>query len=203
MVPLQQQAEVAIALCTEQEFGAILAQAIMFRGHALAHQRPATKGIALMREGLDAQFAGGASLFRQLFLSYLAEAYATARQFDEGLTAVAEAFVWMERTGERFQAAELYRQKGDLLLRRASVEVPPDIEAEAEQCYRKSIDIARQQEARLYELKAATSLSRLWSKQGRKAEARKTLADTCGWFTEGFDTADLKDAKALLEELNA
>ena len=155
-----------------------------------------------MREGLDAQFAGGASLFRHVFLSYLAEAYQTAGQFDDGLTAVAEAFVWMERTGERFQAAELYRQKGDLLLRRAGVEALPDIEAEAERCYRKSIETARQQEARFYELKAATNLSRLWSKQGRKAEARNALAETYRWFSEGLDTRDLKEARALLAELS-
>jgi predicted ATPase len=103
------------------------------------------------------------------------------------------------RGGERgVEAAELYKIKGELLLMRVN---PPD-EAEAERCFRTAIDIARRQKARWCELRATTSLARLLKRQGKRDEARAMLAQIYGWFTEGFDTADLKDAKALLDELN-
>jgi adenylate cyclase len=92
--------------------------------------------------------------------------------------------------------------KGALVLGRSGVEAPSDVQTEAEECFRKSIEIARQQETRSFELRAMTSLSRLWMQQGKKAEARQALAEIYGWFSEGFDTADLKDAKALLEQLS-
>ena len=115
---------------------------------------------------------------------------------------MAEAIAIMERTGERHNEAELHRLKGDLILRGSGVEAQPGIQTEAEECFRKSIEIARQQEARLFELKAVTSLSRLWKQQGKKAEARQALAEIYGWFSEGFDTKDLIDAKLLIEQLS-
>ena len=115
---------------------------------------------------------------------------------------MAEATAIMERTGECLDEARLLRLKGDLALRRSGVEAEPGVQTEAEECFRKSIEIARQQEARSFELRAVTSLSRLWKQQGKKAEARQALAEIYGWFSEGFDTADLKDAKALLEQLS-
>jgi predicted ATPase len=200
---LQQHAEAAVAVCREQGFESILAQATIHRGYALALQGQTEEGIALMRGGLDAQLATGASIFRPGFLCFLAEAYGIAGRFEEGLAAVAEATAIVEKTDERHDEARLYRLKGDLILRRSCIGAELGVQTESEECFRKSIEIARQQEARSFELRAVTSLSRLWKQQGKKAEARQMLAEIYGWFTEGFDTADLKDAKALLEELNS
>jgi predicted ATPase len=199
---LQQQAEAAIAVCREQGFASILAQATMWRGYALAQQGQTEEGIALMRGGLDAQLATGASLFRPLFLCFLAEACGTAGRFEEGLAAVAEAIAIMGKTDERYYEAELHRLNGDLVLRRSGVEAEPSVQTEAEECFRKSIEIARQQEARSFELRVVTSLSRLWKQQGKKEQARQMLAEIYGWFSEGFDTKDLKEAKALIEQLS-
>ncbi len=156
----------------------------------------------MIRGGLDAQLATGASLFRPLFLCFLAEACGTAGRFEEGLAAVSEAIAIVGKTDERYSEAELHRLKGDLVLRSSGVEAEPGVQTEAEECFRKSIEIARQQEARSYELKAVTSLSRLWKQQGKKAEARQALAEIYGWFSEGFETQDLIDAKELIEQLS-
>ncbi len=199
---LQQHAEAAIAVCREQGFGSILAQATIHRGYALAQQGQAEEGIALMRGGLDAQLATGASLFRPTFLASLAEACGTAGRFEEGLAAVAEAIAIAEKTDERHDEAKMHRLKGDLIFRRSCVEAQPGVQAETEEYFRKSIEIARQQEARSLELKAVMSLSQLWAKQGKKAEARQTLAEIYGWFNEGFDTKDLMEAKTLIEQLS-
>ena len=155
-----------------------------------------------MRAGLDAQLATGAGLFRPWYFCYLAEACATAGRFEEALAAVAEAIAIAERTGERHNEAELHRLKGELILRSPGVEAPPGVQTEVEECFRKSIEIARQQEARSFELKAVISLSRLLKQQGKKAEARQALAEICGWFSEGFDTKDLIDAGVLIEQLS-
>jgi predicted ATPase len=198
----QQQAEAAIAICREQGFGSLLAQATMYRGNALAHQGQTEEGIAQIREGLDAQLATGASLFRPWFLCFLTEACGTAGGFEEGLAAVAEAIAIVGKTGERYNEAELHRLKGDLVLRRSDVEAKPGIQTEAEECFRNSIEIARQQEARFFELRAVTSLSRLWEQQGKKEQARQMLAEIYGWFNEGVDTKDLMEAKTLIEQLS-
>jgi predicted ATPase len=123
-----------------------------------------------------------------------ARACEIAEQVEEGLTLLNDALQIVERTGERWFAAELNRLKGQLLLRQGHAEA-------AEEFYRKARGIAVEQEAKLWELRAATSLARLWDEQGRRTEARDLLAPIYGWFTEGFDTPDLKDAKALLDEL--
>ena len=102
----------------------------------------------------------------------------------------------MDTTGERWYEPELYRLKGELLLAHAMGH-----DTEAETCFRQALDIARRQQAKSWELRAALSLSRLWQRQGKRDEARELLAEVYGWFTEGFDTADLQEAKALLEEL--
>src|SRR6516165_819566 len=127
-------------------------------------------------------------------IALLARAYEIAGQIEEGLTQLDDALQIVERTGERWLDAELYRQRGQLLLRQGHSEA-------AEELYRKALSIAREQEAKLWELRAAMSLARLRRDQGRKAEARDLLAPTYGWFTEGFDIPDLKDAKTLLDEL--
>jgi predicted ATPase len=139
--------------------------------------------------------AAGVELGRPHFLALFAEAYGQVGQTEAGLTAVAEALAAVHNTGERWWEAELHRLQGELLLRRAS----PTEEGEA--CFRQALEMARQQQEKSLELRAATSLSRLWQREGKRAEAYALLAPIYGWFTEGFDTADLQAAKALLEEL--
>jgi predicted ATPase len=132
------------------------------------------------------------------YLVLLAEAYGQAGQAEEGLRLLTEALAHMDTTGERNYAVEVYWLKGELLLRQAI----PD-EAQAETCLHQGLDIARHQQTKSWELRAALSLSRLWQRQGKHAEARQMLAEIYGWFTEGFDTVDLQEARALLEELQA
>jgi predicted ATPase len=136
----------------------------------------------------------GAEIFVPHHLALLAGAYEIGGQIEEALTLLDEAWEIVERTGERWLAAELHRQKGQLLLRQGHPEV-------AEGLYRKALSIAEEQEAKLWELRAAASLAQLCRDQGRRAEARDLLAPVYSWFTEGFDTQDLKEAKALLDGL--
>jgi predicted ATPase len=154
------------------------------------------EGLAQFRQGLAAWRAMGAGLTVSYYLALLAEVYGHAGQAEEGLRLLAEALAHVDTTGERFYAAEVYRLKGELWLRQAT----PD-EAQAETCWHQALDIARHQQAKSWELRAALSLSRLWQQQGKRDEARDLLAPIYGWFTEGFDTADLQEAKALLEAL--
>ena len=128
------------------------------------------------------------------YIALLAAACEISGQIEEAATLLDEALQIMERTGERWFAAELNRHKGQLLLRQGQAEA-------AEELYRKALSIAREQDAKLWELQAAASFARLWRDQGRRGEARDPLAPVYGWFTEGFDTPDLKEAKALLGEL--
>jgi predicted ATPase len=165
-------------------------------GWALAEQGQKEGGIAQLRQGLAAYRATGAEMKRPCFLAMLAEACEKGGEAEEGLNALAEALALVDKTGERWWEAELHRLKGELLRRRAS----PTEEVEA--CFHQALDIARRQQAKSLELRAAMSLSRLWQQQGQRADARELLAPIHGWFTEGFDTADLQEAKALLEELS-
>jgi predicted ATPase len=146
-----------------------------------------------MREGMNAIWASGMEVQAPYQLAQLAEAYGRMGDMREGLGCIGEAFARAEETGERWYDAELSRLKGDLL----AAESP----ASAEACFRQAIEVAQGQQAKLWELRAAVSLARLWLDQGKHAEALDLLAPVYGWFTEGFDTADLKDAKALLDEL--
>jgi predicted ATPase len=193
----QERAEAAMTLSTEQGFPFWLAMGTILRGGALAEQGQATDGITQMRQGLAVFQATGAEVGRPYFLALLAEAYGRGGQVEEGLCALAEALAAVEKTGERFYEAELHRLTGELLLARA---VANQVEAEA--CFRQALDIARRQSAKSLELRAAMSLSRLWQHQGERDEARQLLPEIYGWFTEGFDTADLQEAKALLDELS-
>ena len=149
-----------------------------------------------MQQGLAAWRATGAEAVTPYILALLAEVYAKAGQREAGFTRLAEALAVVNATGERRWEAELYRLKGEGLLAHTTGH-----DTEAETCFRQALDIARHQEAKSLELRAAVSLSRLWQHQGKRVEARKLLAPVYGWFTEGFDTADLQEAKALLEEL--
>jgi DNA-binding SARP family transcriptional activator/predicted ATPase len=168
--------------------------ATSYRGEALSMLGEVEEGLDQQREGLAGHESLGRRLYKTGALRSLAEAQARAGYLDEGLATLAEALTLLEETGERHWEAELYRLHGELLLARED-------EAEAELSMQKAIEVARRQSAKSWELRATTNLCRLWKKQGKREEARLTLAQIYNWFTEGFDTTDLKEAKALLEEL--
>ena len=133
----------------------------------------------------------------------LAAAYAKVGRGEEGLSVVAEALALVDKNGQRLNEAELVRLKGELTLKQSGVRGPEsEVQKEAEACFHKAIAVARKQNAKSWELRASTGLARLWQQQGRKREAHEMLAEIYGWFTEGFDTKDLQDAKALLDELS-
>jgi len=194
----QARAEAVMALAREQGFVQRLAGGTILRGSALAMQGAALEGVAEMQQGLAAYRGIGAGLGLTHYLALLAEAYAQAGQTAAGLAVVAEALGVVDKDGERFCEAELYRLQGEL---RWAQEGTGPKAAEAEAYFRRALDVARRQEAKSLELRAAMSLSRLWLQQGRRDAARELLAPIYGWFTEGFDTADLQEAKALLEKL--
>ena len=193
---VHEQAEAAIALSTEQGFPFWAAWGTILRGWALAMQGQGEEGIAQVRQGIAAWRATGAALFVPYFCTLLADVCAHLGHTEDGLQALAEAHTLVEQQEERWWEAEVYRLRGVLLLRQ-----PGTPQAEAETCLQRALDVARRQEAKSLELRAAMSLARLWQQQGRHAEARDLLAPIYGWFTEGFDTADLQEAKALLEAL--
>jgi predicted ATPase len=193
---VRQHAEELIGLSTEQGFPNWLAIGTILRGWALTAQGKGAGGISQMRQGLVARRAMGAELRRPYFLALLAEAYGKAGQPEEGLTVLVEALAIVDKTEERNWEAELHRRKGELLLIKQGQKV-----GEAQECFRQALDTARRQQAKSLELRAAMSLSRVWQQQGKQEEAHQLLAEIYGWFTEGFDTADLKEAKVLLEQL--
>jgi len=167
-----------------------------FRAQALAFLGQLDEAIAGMRTVLDAIRAAGLEWGSSIRLGVLAEALGNAGQVEAGLAVVAEAQAFVARTGERWAEAEVLRIKGDLLLAHPTLDY-----ARAEEAFREALEVAQRQSARSWELRAATSLARLWQRTGRKGEARALLQPVYDWFTEGFDTQSLKDAKALLEEL--
>jgi class 3 adenylate cyclase/predicted ATPase len=192
----QEPADAVITLSTEQEFAVYLAWGTMLRGWALAAQGQREEGMAQMSQGLAAWRATGAEVFRPYYLALLAETYGAGGQPEEGLRLLVEALVVVNSRGERFWEAELYRHRWELTLACSA-----EKQAEAETCFRQALDVARRQQAKSLELRAATSLSRLWQRQGKRDEAGQLLTEVYCWFTEGFDTADLQEAKALLAEL--
>jgi predicted ATPase len=192
----QDRADAAITLATAQDFPNWRAFGTVLRGWALAHQGQAQEGSAQISQGLRAWRATGAEIQRPHFLALLAEAYGMMGQPEAGLTALTEALTLVDTTGERYYAAEIYRLKGVLLFQQHA-----DNQAEAATCFQHAISIAQNQSAKSWELRVATSLARLWHQQGKRQEAHDLLAPVYNWFTEGFDTADLMDAKALLDEL--
>jgi predicted ATPase len=186
----------AITVVTEQQVALVLAVGPILRGWALAMQGQGAEGLTQICQGLDAYQATGAAFQRPHFLSMLAEVHWSLGQPEAGLTALSEALALVETTGERYYAAELHRLQGELLLQHAAPEV-----SHAETCFQQALDMARCQQAKSLELRAAMSLGRLWQRQGKRDAARELLTPIYGWFTEGFDTADLQEARALLEEL--
>jgi class 3 adenylate cyclase/predicted ATPase len=208
-----ERAEAAIALCNEQGFAFYWAMANVVRGWVLAAQPPPEEGIGQTLRGLTAWRDTGAVILVPTFLALLAESYGIAGQPEEGLTVLDEALDITEANGECWWKAELYRLKGELCLikaiRTGNVGSDPGAPSsgavaaqQAEICFRQSLDGARGQQAKALELRAAMSLSRLWQRRGQQTEARQLLAPVYGWFTEGFDTADLQEARELLEDLS-
>jgi predicted ATPase len=189
-------AEAAYTLATEHGFPYWVASAMIRQGEALVIQGQSQEGIVLIERGITARWATGSKLATSSQGVRLAEAYGKAGQVHKGLSALGEVLAWIDKTGERLCEAELHRLKGALLLQQSS-----DNQAETETCFHKAIAIAQSQSAKSWELRAATSLAKLWQSQGKRQEAYDLLAPVYGWFTEGFDTADLKDARALLDEL--
>jgi predicted ATPase len=187
-------ADQLVAVAIEQGFPHWRAQGTMYRGWVKVKNGDVAEGMDLLHSGSTAFRATGAEIWIPHFMALLASACETAEQIEEGLTLLNEALQIVERTGERWLAAELNRHKGQLLLRQGNFDA-------AEELYRKALSIAQEQEAKLWELRASVSLARLRRDQGSRAEARGFLAPVYDWFTEGFDTQDLKEAKALLDEL--
>jgi class 3 adenylate cyclase/predicted ATPase len=190
-------AEAAIALCAEQGFPMFMSMGAILRGWALVQEGRGEEGSAQMRQGLADLRATGAGLWQPTFLSLIAEADGRIGQTERGLEVLGEAMTFVDRNEERFYEAELHRLKGELLL----VSNPPDLSG-AERCFRIALGIAERQMAKSLGLRAALSLARLWTKEGRRQEAHDLLAPIYGWFIEGFDTPDYKEANALLDELN-
>jgi predicted ATPase len=214
----QEHADSVVALASERGFLTYAAWGTAKRGGALIVQEQGGEGIAQIRQGLEV-YVG--DLIRTAYLAWLAKGYGGTGQVEEGLAAVSEALLLVEKNDERFYEAEVYRLKGELTLQKGTrdwglgggptspqapspkPQAPKEAELEAESCFHKAIEVAQKQQARSLELRAVMSLARLWQTQGKTTEARQILAEVYGWFTEGFDTRDLKEAKALLEEASS
>jgi predicted ATPase len=182
------------AISTEHGFTMWLGYGTAARGRQLVEAGKAEEGAALIAQGLASIRATGGIVATPTCLVWLAEAYAKLGQPSEGLNSLAEAEQIIETTDERLDEAELHRLRGDLL--NAAGDRPA-----AERSYRQAIAVAERQRAKLLQLRASVHLARLWRDEGKHAEARELLAPIYDWFTEGFDTRDLKEAKALLDEL--
>jgi predicted ATPase/DNA-binding winged helix-turn-helix (wHTH) protein len=193
---VQAQAEALLTLATAQGLPLWVGHGTCWRGWALAVQGQGEAGMAQLRQGLAAVLATGQTLTQPVHLVLLAEAVGYAGQVEAGLPLLAEALTAFEASGRADLLAEAYRLQGALLLQQA---VPDPARAEA--CFQQALAIARRQQAKAWELRAATSLSRLWQQQGKHTEGHALLAPVYRWFTEGFDTADLQEAKTLLEAL--
>jgi predicted ATPase len=209
-------AEAVLALSAEHGFGQFFAYGKLLHGWALVAQGQRDEGLDQMRQRLAAYEATGVAVWRPYFLALLAEGYGQVGAADAGRQVLAEALAAVQQTGERVWEAELHRLTGELLLaqqagRHDTHPPPPEpskmaatqwpVRAEVEASFRHALDIARYQQAKALELRAATSLARLWQQQGKRQEAHDLLAPVYNWFTEGFDTADLQEVKALLDAL--
>jgi class 3 adenylate cyclase/predicted ATPase len=193
---LRERIQVAIKMATEHGFALVLGVGPIMRGWALVNEGQAEQGVQDIRQGLERYRATGAAFQLPHLLTSLVEAHMKAGQPEEGLSVLLEAMALVEKTGEHYYEAELLRLNGELLL----IKSPSDpIEAEA--CLQRALEIAGRQHAKSLELRAVLSLARLWKHQGKGIEARKLLTNTLAWFAEGFQTADLRDAQAFLNEL--
>jgi tetratricopeptide (TPR) repeat protein len=188
-------AEAMLALAAEHSLGYIAANGLVYRGWAKGMLGHGTEAVAEMQRGLSEVTRTGAAV-RPTYLTLLAEVFGKCGRFREGLDALDEAIAVIERTGCRSEEPRILELKGELLLA-----MSPQAESDAQACFEKANDVARAQSAKSWELRTTTSLARLLTKQGKREEARTILAGIYNWFTEGFDTADLKDAKTLLDDL--
>jgi predicted ATPase len=193
---VHEHAEATVALSTEQGFTQWAAQGTSLRGWALAMRGQGEEGMTQIRQGIAAMRATGAALNVPYFSTVLADVAAHLGHPEDGLQALAEAHTLVEHHEERYWEAEVARLRGMLLLRQ-----PMPQQEEAETWLQRALDVARHQEAKALELRAAMSLARLWQQQGKRADAHALLAPVYSWFTEGFDTADLQEAKTLLDAL--
>ena len=185
-----------VALSAERGYPHLHATGTFFHGWARAASGKREEGIAEMHRGLAAKQAGGAEIKVPYYLGVLGTAYVRGRRPVEALPLLTDAFDRVGETGERWFEAELHRRKGEVVLCLSEAD-----RAEAEGCFRKAMAVAQAQGAKLWEIRAATSLARLWAERGERTQARDLLAPVYGWFTEGFETQDMKQAKALLDEL--
>ena len=192
----QEWTDASIALSTKQGFAYWQPLGMILQGWVLSEDRQVSEGVHRMRHGLAALEATGNRIQRAYSLGLLANAYKQLGQISEGLTVLDDALTAVDKTGGRWAEAELHLIKGEMLMRQAA-----SSSHQAEICFNQALVVARAQSAKSLELRAAVSLSRLWQRQGKRKEARQFLGGIYGWFTEGFDTADLKNAKALLDEL--
>ena len=190
--------EELVALANEKGAPFWKALATINVGLLLAVDGNELDAIKMFTSGMAAYQSTGATLYRPQHFSYLASAYAEVSQFEEAWRCISEAMTAVETTKESWYEAEVNRVAGELALT-----MPEPDAAKAEGYYDRALTVARQQQAKSWELRAATSMARLWRDQGKPQQARELLAPVYGWFTEGFETRDLKEAKALLEELAA
>jgi len=202
----RERTEASLAIGTEHGLPRFVVQGNLLAGRLLVEQGQVEEGIVQMRQAVAGHLARAVGRERPYFIALMAEAFARGGQVEEGLSILTKELAGAHKTGERFYEAELHRIKGELLLaqkgKSEKAKGKREEVSEAEGCFQKAIEVACSQSAKSLELRAVTSLSRLWQKQGRKNEARQKLAEIYGWFTEGFDTADLKEAKTILEELS-
>lgn len=192
----QDHIEALIPLATKQGFRSLAVYGMILQGSVLSALGEHTEGLPRLRQGLAAHRDVSTEATRPMFLALLASAYEAGGPAEEGLRVVAEILAMVERYRVRYYEAEPCRLKGSLLLQLSA----PDF-GQAETCLAQALDIARRQQAKSWELRAAISLARLWQHQGKRHDARAVLAPVYGWFIEGFDTADLQEAKALLDAL--
>jgi len=194
--------ETILQYAHEQGLKWYIAVGQMLRGWATVKDGPVAQGLAEFSQGLSAYKATEIELSLTFFLALFADALTTAGLCDQAMDSLNEALALAERTGERYYESELHRLKGELILKTNDSDIS-SLSAQAEAAFRSAIQVSRQQTAKSLELRAALSLARMWQRQGEPARSRQMLAETYGWFTEGFDTADLRDAKALLDGLES
>ena len=199
---LEERGREVAALAEDKGFLFFVGVGIFKLGWVSVRQGRAEEGLTKLHQALGLYGATGVRFTLTDLLGSLAEAYGMAGDIEKGLEFMSQALAEVERGGERYYEAELYRLKGELLLRKAEKNGRTILEKEAEACFQKSLALARGQMAKSFELRTAISLGRLLIKQGKKRAAKKLLKAIYGWFTEGFDAPDLKEAKSLIEELS-
>jgi predicted ATPase len=187
-------AKAALSVSTRHGFTFWTGMVPFLQGWSLCLQGQEVEGVARMRTGFSDALATGAKIMRPMFCAVLADAYGRVGQLDEGQRMISDALDAIEEGGQRYYEAETYRLKGELHLREADVQ-------RAEACFRRALELARHQQATSWALRAAMSLAHLWKEHGKRHAAHDLLAPVYSWFTEGLDTADLKGARALLDEL--